>query len=78
MITIIVRTKTTRFPMNDPNYLDYIIHKLNTETPSIANHRENMKAYVFYKTTQERIKTHELNLIRKIIANKKKSVRMLL
>jgi len=31
-----------------------------------------MKAYVFYKTTQERIKTHELNLIRKIIANKKK------
>ncbi len=72
IITIIVGTKTTRFPINDPNSLDYMIHKLNTETPSIANHRENVKAYVFYKTAQKRIKTHELNIIKKIIANKKK------
>ncbi len=49
MIIIIVRIKITRFLMNDPNYLDYMIYKLNIKTPSIANYRENIKAYVFYK-----------------------------
>ncbi len=58
--------------MNDPNYLDYIIYKLNTETPFITNYRKNVKAYVFYKAAQERIKAHELNLIRKTVTNKKK------
>ncbi len=31
-----------------------------------------MKAYIDYKAAQERIKTHKLSLIRKIVTNKKK------
>jgi hypothetical protein len=72
MISIIVRTKTIRFPVNDSTYLNYMIGKLSTDTLSIAIHRANVKAYVDYKAAQERIKTHELSLIRKAVANKKK------
>ena len=34
-----------------------------------------MKAYVFYKAAQERIKAHELSLMRKVVANKKKRLK---
>jgi hypothetical protein len=72
MVSIIVGTKTIRFPVDDSTYLDYMIGKLSTATPSIAIHRANVKAYIDYKVAQERIKAHELNLIRKAVANKKK------
>jgi histone H1/5 len=58
--------------VNDSTYLDYIIGKLNITIPSIIIHRTNIKIYIDYKIAQKRIKTHELNLIRKIVANKKK------
>jgi hypothetical protein len=32
----------------------------------------NVKAYIDYKTAQERIKAHELSLIKNAVANKKK------
>jgi hypothetical protein len=72
MISIIVGTKTIRFPVNDSTYLDYMIGKLSTDTSSIAIYRANVKAYVDYKAAQERIKAHELSLIKKVVANKKK------
>jgi hypothetical protein len=72
MISIIVGTKTIRFPVNDSTYLDYMIGKLSTNTPSIASHRANVKAYIDYKAAQERIKAHELSLIKETMANKKK------
>jgi hypothetical protein len=49
IVSIIVRTKTIRFPVNDFTYLDYMIGKLSTDTPLIAIHRANVKAYVDYK-----------------------------
>ena len=61
--------------MDDSTYLDYIIGKLSIATPSITIHRANMKAYIDYKAAQERIKTHELNLIKKTVANKKKRLK---
>jgi histone H1/5 len=72
MISIIVETKIIRFLMDDSTYLDYIIGKLNIAIPSIVIHRANVKAYIDYKIAQKRIKTHELNFIRKIVTNKKK------
>jgi hypothetical protein len=72
IISIIVGTKIIRFPVDDSTYLDYMIGKLSTDTPLIAIYRANVKAYVDYKVAQERIKTHELSLIRKAVANKKK------
>lgn len=72
MVSIIVGVKTVRFPVDDPTYLDYMIGKLSTATPSIATYQANIKAYVDYKAAQERIKTHELSLMRKAVANKKK------
>jgi hypothetical protein len=72
IISIIVRTKTIRFPVDDSTYLDYMIGKLSTATPSIAIYRANVKAYIDYKAAQERIKAHELSLIRNAVANKKK------
>ena len=38
MIIIIVGTKIIRFLVDDSNYLDYMIYKLSTETPQIANY----------------------------------------
>jgi hypothetical protein len=72
IISIIVRTKTIRFPVDDFTYLDYMIGKLSTDTPLITVHRANVKAYIDYKAAQERIKAHELSLIRNAMANKKK------
>jgi hypothetical protein len=72
IISIIVRTKIIRFPIDDFIYLDYIIGKLSTDIFLIAIYRANVKVYVDYKAIQERIKTHELSLIRKAVANKKK------
>jgi hypothetical protein len=72
IIFIIVKIKIIRFSVNDSTYLDYIIGKLNITIPSIIIHRTNIKIYIDYKIAQKRIKTHELNLIRKIVANKKK------
>jgi hypothetical protein len=72
IISIIVKIKTIRFPMNDFTYLDYIIGKLNIIIPSIAIYRTNIKVYIDYKAAQKRIKTHELNFIRTVVTNKKK------
>jgi wobble nucleotide-excising tRNase len=72
IITIIVRTTITRFPANNPNYLAYMIGKLSTETPSINQHRTNLRAYLKYKDAQTRIKEHELAIHKKAAANKKK------
>ena len=72
MVSIIVGIKTIRFPVDDSTYLDYMIGKLSIAIPSIAIHRANVKAYIDYKVAQERIKAHELSLIRKAVANKKK------
>ena len=72
IISIIVGTKIIRFLVDDFTYLDYIIGKLSINTLSIAIHRANIKTYVDYKAAQKRIKTHELSLIKKAVANKKK------
>jgi len=72
MVSIIVGIKTIRFPVDDSTYLDYMIGKLSIAIPSIAIHRANVKAYIDYKVAQERIKAHELSLIKKVVANKKK------
>jgi hypothetical protein len=72
MVSIIVGTKIIRFLVDDSTYLDYMIGKLSTDTPSIASHRANVKAYIDYKAAQERIKAHELSLIKEAVANKKK------
>jgi hypothetical protein len=72
MVTIIVGTKVTRFPIDNPAYLDYMISKLSIATPSIAIHRANVKRFVDYKAAQARIKGHELGLMRIATTNKKK------
>jgi hypothetical protein len=72
IVSIIVGTKIIRFLVDDFIYLNYIIGKLNIITPLIAIYRANVKIYIDYKIAQERIKAHELSLIRKIMANKKK------
>ncbi len=61
--------------MDDSTYLDYIIGKLSTVTPSIAIYRANVKIYIDYKAVQKRIKTHELSFIRKAVTNKKKRLK---
>lgn len=71
MVTVIVGTTIQRFPVNDLAYLTYMIGKLSTETPSIDQHRANVRAYLEYQITQKRIKEHELSLYRKAAANKK-------
>ena len=72
IVTIIVGTKVTRFPINDLAYLDYMISKLSIATFLIAIHRANVKGFVDYKVAQARIKGHELGLMRITTANKKK------
>jgi hypothetical protein len=49
MISIIVRIKIIRFPINDSIYFDYIIGKLSIIISSIVIHRTNMKVYIDYK-----------------------------
>ncbi len=75
MISIIVRIKIIRFLVDDSIYLDYIIGKLSTAIPLIVIYRANVKVYIDYKAAQERIKAHELNLIKKAVANKKKRLK---
>jgi hypothetical protein len=75
IVTIIVGTKITRFPINNPAYLDYMISKLSVATPLIAIHRANVKGFVDYKATQARIRGHELGLMRITAANKKKRLK---
>jgi hypothetical protein len=75
MVTIIVGTKVTRFPIDDPAYLNYMISKLSVVTPSIAIHRANVKGFVDYKAVQARIRGHELGLMRIAAANKKKRLK---
>jgi hypothetical protein len=72
MISIIVGIKTIRFLVDDSTYLDYMIGKLSIDILSIAVYRANVKAYIDYKAAQERIKAHELSLIRNAVTNKKK------
>jgi hypothetical protein len=72
MVIIIVGIKITRFLIDDPAYLDYMISKLSVITPSIAIHRANVKGFVNYKAAQARIRGHELGLMRTAAANKKK------
>jgi hypothetical protein len=72
IISIIVEIKIISFSVNDSTYLDYIIDKLSIIILLIAIHRANVKIYIDYKAAQERIKAHELNFIKTIIANKKK------
>jgi hypothetical protein len=75
MVIIIVETKVTRFPINDPAYLDYMISKLSVAIFLIAIYRANVKGFVDYKVAQARIRSHELGLMRTAAANKKKRLK---